>query len=44
MTIKKEQVCIAGNGPNAYLAARIFLEHGVEVTLIYSHHDMSQGT
>ena len=44
MTKKKEQVCIAGNGPNAYLAARIFLEHGVEVTLIDSHHDMSQGT
>lgn len=44
MSIKKERVCIAGNGPNAYLAARIFLENGLEVTLIDSHHDMSKGT
>lgn len=43
MTIKEQRVCIAGNGPNAYLAATLLLKHGLQVTLIDSHHDMSTG-
>jgi hypothetical protein len=44
MTTVTKEVCIVGNGPNAYLAARVLLEHGIKVTLIDSHRDTSAGT